>query len=107
MPGFRFFELPAGADGPALEGAMWYPCSEPPEEIDLGKITAILKITVLGAKNCPISGANLPLVVVSHGKGSHFVLHHDTAETLADAGFIVAAINHPGDNFLDLSRSGD
>jgi predicted dienelactone hydrolase len=62
---------------------------------------------VFGAKNCPISGDNLPLVVVSHGKGSHFVLHHDTAETLADAGFIVAAINHPGDNFLDLSRSGD
>jgi hypothetical protein len=33
------------------------------------------------AKNCPISGANLPFVVVSHGKGNHFVLHHDTAET--------------------------
>src|SRR5262249_25425139 len=30
--------------------------------------------------------------------------HHDTAEALADAGFVVAAINHPGDNFRDLSR---
>ena len=29
----------------------------------------------------------------------------DTAETLADAGFIVAAINHPGDTHFDQSRS--
>jgi predicted dienelactone hydrolase len=107
MPGFRFIEVPADSDGPALDGAMWYPCSEPPGEIDLGKITAIFKITVRGAKNCPISGDKLPLVVISHGKGSHFVLHHDTAETLADAGFIVAAVNHSGDNFLDMGRSGD
>jgi predicted dienelactone hydrolase len=105
MPGVRFIEVPADAEGPALECAMWYPCSEPPGEIDLGKITATFEITVPGLKNRPISGDQLPLVVVSHGKGSHFVMHHDTAETLADAGFIVAAINHPGDNYLDMSRS--
>jgi predicted dienelactone hydrolase len=28
-------------------------------------------------------------------------------KTLADAGFIVAAINHPGDTYLEMSRSGD
>ncbi len=105
--GFRFIKVPADSDGPALEGAMWYPCSEPPEEIDLGKITATFEITVRCAKDCPISGDKLPLVVVSHGKGSHCVLHHDTAETLADSGFIVAAINHPGDTVFDMSRSAD
>ena len=31
--------------------------------------------------------------------------HHDTAAALADAGFVVAAINHPGDNGKDSSRS--
>jgi hypothetical protein len=36
--GFRFIEVPADADGPALKGAMWYPCSEPPGEIQLGDI---------------------------------------------------------------------
>jgi predicted dienelactone hydrolase len=45
-------------------------------------------------------------VVFSHGRGGHFLGHHDTAETLADAGFIVAAINHPGDTYFDQSRSG-
>jgi predicted dienelactone hydrolase len=105
--GFRFIEVPADSDGPVLKGAMWYPCSEPPGEIDLGQITAIFSITVLGVKHGPISGDKLPLVVISHGRGSHFVLHHDMAETLADAGFIVAAINHPGDTVFDMSRSGD
>jgi predicted dienelactone hydrolase len=41
----------------------------------------------------------LPLVVVSHGNGGALWNHHDTAETLADAGFV--AINHPGDTLGD------
>jgi hypothetical protein len=56
--GFRFIDVPADADGPALKGAMWYPCAEPPGEIDLGGIT------VPGVKDCPIGGDKLPLVVV-------------------------------------------
>jgi predicted dienelactone hydrolase len=107
MAGLRFIEVPPDNNGPRLEGAMWYPCSEPPGEISLDKITAMFDITMIGAKDSPIVGDKLPLVVVSHGRGSDFVLHHDTAETLADAGFIVAAINHPGDTFLDMSRSSD
>jgi predicted dienelactone hydrolase len=99
--GFRFIEVPADADGPALTGAMWYPCSKPPGAIDLGGII------VSGVKDCPLSGDRLPLVVVSHGSGASFVSHHDLAETLADAGFFVAAINHPADTGEDHSRSGD
>jgi predicted dienelactone hydrolase len=90
--GFRLIEVPAEADSPALSGAMWYPCSEPPGEIDLGPIA------LRGAKDCPISGDKLPLIVVSHGNLGAFYDHYDTAETLADAGFVVAAINHRGDN---------
>ena len=64
-------------------------------------------ITLPGVKDCPIEGDKLPLVVISHGRGGSFIGHHDTAETLADAGFIVAAINHPGDTSTDMSRSDD
>jgi predicted dienelactone hydrolase len=91
--------VPADADGPALKGAMWYPCAAPPGEIELG-----YGITVPGAKDCPISGDRLPLVVVSHGMGGDIAGHHDLAETLADAGFVVAAINHPGHTASDMSR---
>jgi predicted dienelactone hydrolase len=107
MPGFQLIEVPADADGPAFKGAMWYPCTEPPGEIDLGQITAAFGITVVGAKDVPVSGDKLPFVVVSHGRRSHFALHHDTAEALADAGCIVAAVNHPGDTVFDTSRSSE
>jgi predicted dienelactone hydrolase len=99
--GFRSFEVPADAEGPALNGAVWYPCSTPPEEVKLDKLT------LSAVRDCPLQGDKLPLVVVSHGRGGSFVGHHDTAEALADAGFVVAAIDHPGDTASDMSRTGD
>jgi predicted dienelactone hydrolase len=99
--GFRFIEVPVGPDGPALTGAIWSPCSAAPGEIDLGNVT------LPGVKDCPIGGDKLPLVVISHGRRGSFVGHHDIAEALADAGFVVAAINHPGDTAPDTSRSDD
>jgi predicted dienelactone hydrolase len=99
--GFRFIDVPADADGPALTGALWYPCAEPPGTVQLGPY--VLPVS----KDCPLSGAKHPLVVVSHGRGGTFLGHHDTAEALADAGFIVAAINHPGDTASDKSRAAE
>ncbi len=99
--GIRAIDIPASADGPALKGAVWYPCAQPPEKVDLGKIT------LPGVKDCPLPDKNLPLIVVSHGRRGNFIGHYDTYEVLADAGFIVAAVNHPGDTVLDLSRTDD
>jgi predicted dienelactone hydrolase len=58
-------------------------------------------------KDCPVAGDKLSLVVISHGRGGTFLDHGDTAEALADAGFVVAAINHPGDNAMDKTRTND
>ena len=44
---------------------------------------------------------------MSHGTGGSFLGHFDTAIALADAGFVVVAINHTGDNYADQSRSLD
>src|SRR5260221_14165376 len=82
--GLRAIDIAADAEGPALKGAMWYPCSQSPGEVNFGKIT------LPGAKDCPLPDAKLPLIVVSHGRRGNFAGHHDTAEILADAGFIVA-----------------
>lgn len=54
----------------------------------------------------PDHGANLPLVVMSHGTGGALESHADTAKALAEAGFAAAALSHPGDNWRDLSRQG-
>ena len=97
--GFRFIDVPADAEGPAMTGAIWYPCAEPPGTMRYGPY--VLPVS----KDCPLSGEKHPLIVVSHGAGGTLMGHHDTAEALADAGFIVAAINHPGDTSSDKSRA--
>ncbi|MCZ8087595.1 MAG: prolyl oligopeptidase family serine peptidase [Brevundimonas sp.] len=71
--------IPDG-DGPAIEGGVWLP---------------------VGA----VPGARVPLVVISHGNGGSWTGHAATAEALARAGFMVAAISHTGDNYRDQSRA--
>jgi predicted dienelactone hydrolase len=99
--GLRFIDIPADADGPAIHGAVWYPCTESPGEVKTDR--GVLP----GVQDCPLAGDHLPLIAVSHGRGGSFVGHHDTDEMLADAGYIVAAISHPGDNSSDPSRSDE
>ena len=43
------------------------------------------------------------MVVLSHGGGGWAGSHFDTTLALAEAGFVVAAITHTGDNFKDRS----
>lgn len=99
--GVRTIEVPAQGDNPAIAGAMWYPCSEPAGEIHIGAATLV------GAEDCPIRGEDLPLVVISHGSLGAWFDHHDTAAALADAGFVVAAISHRGDNIPTLADASD
>ncbi|RIX27100.1 alpha/beta hydrolase family protein [Sphingomonas edaphi] len=49
----------------------------------------------------PATGEKLPLIVMSHGTGAGPLAHVDTAQALADAGFVVVAPMHPGDNFQE------
>jgi predicted dienelactone hydrolase len=89
---------------PGLAGAIWYPCAGEPKHVELGNLAVAADFGLMGAKDCPVTGAKLPLVILSHGRDGWFGANHDTAEALADAGFVVAAINHPGDTYSDNSR---
>ena len=53
-----------------------------------------------------VAGRDLPLIVMSHGTGGSFEGHYDTALALAEAGFVVAAVTHTGDNYRDQSQVG-
>jgi predicted dienelactone hydrolase len=99
--GFQRIEIAGDGTRPPLKGGVWSPCAAAPGETKIGPyvLTAVEK--------CPISGGGLPLIVISHGRGGDFLGHHDTAEALADAGFVVVAINHPGDTVRDMSRTDD
>lgn len=89
--GLKVFQIPADAEGPALKVAEWSPCAAPAATVDLGPFA------LPAVRDCPVVGDKLPLIVVSHGFGGTSLGHHDTAEALADAGFIVVALNHPDD----------
>ena len=93
--GFGTIDIPADREGPAMHGGVWTPCAAPAGEIKLGRTT------IQGVRDCPLPPGNapLPLIVISHGYGGSFLGHHDTAQALADAGYIVAAISHSEDNF--------
>jgi predicted dienelactone hydrolase len=95
--GLKFLTIPADASGPTITVALWYPSADNPSPVTIGPLQ------VLAAKDGKIEGHGLPLIVLSHGRGGSFLGHHDTAEHLADAGFVVAALNHPGDTALDKS----
>lgn len=89
----------ADPNGKPLEIGIWYPSNAATTSLSIGSTTMAV------ALNGPVQGRGLPLVVVSHGTGSSLLGHYDTAIALADAGYIVAAITHTGDNYADQSRS--
>ncbi len=81
------------------EIGIWYPATGTPALERLG----LYEQTVV--RDATPAGAGHRLIVMSHGTGGSFSGHHDTAQALAEAGFIVAALTHPGDNWQDQSRA--
>ncbi|WP_238925819.1 alpha/beta hydrolase family protein [Achromobacter xylosoxidans] len=98
--GFQRLNLPMDMNGPALQGGIWYPCAAPAQDVVIGRVT------LAATPDCPMTDGSKPLIVMSHGSAGWYLGHHDTAAALADAGFVVAAINHVGDNAVDRSRQG-
>lgn len=99
--GIQALNVPSDGSSPALSGAVWYPCAIAPTVMKVGPFD------IYATKDCPITGTKMPLIVISHGRRGSFLDHRDTAQALADAGFVVAAISHPGDNARDSSHSND
>jgi len=81
---------------------VWSPCARAAQDIQLEG-----PLVVRGVRDCPIEGIGLPAVIISHGLGGDFISHHDTAEALADNGFIVVALNHVLDSGRNLKRAMD
>jgi predicted dienelactone hydrolase len=93
--------LAADPEGKPLQIGIWYPSQAPTQPVTMGPTT--MSVAVDGTAQ----GKALPMVVMSHGTGGSFLGHFDTAIALADAGFVVVAVTHTGDNYADQSRSVD
>jgi predicted dienelactone hydrolase len=98
--GFQIIQ-PADAEGQPFAAGVWYPTQSRPWP------TTFLGVILMDvARNAPVSGSDLPLVVISHGNGGGPASHADLALALANAGYIVVAPMHVGDNYADQSAVG-
>ena len=98
--GFQNLTAPDAAGVP-VEIGVWYPTDA------VATPHALAGWTQVVAPDAPPASGRRPLVVMSHGNGGWYAGHHDTAEALAHAGFVVAALTHPGDNYHDQSHATD
>src|SRR5271169_1933611 len=87
-------------DGAPLEVGIWYPSEAPAAPQPLGLFAQTV------ANGGTVAGRGLPLIVMSHGTGGSFEGHYDTALALGEAGFVVAAVTHTGDNYRDRCQAG-
>ena len=94
--GFQWATVPDPEDAP-LQVAIWYPSDDQVADNLVGPFDMDV------ALNGTVSGTQHPLVVMSHGTGGMALNSYDTAIALADAGFVVAAVTHTGDNYRDQS----
>ena len=97
--GFERVMVPDPGGAP-LEVGIWYPSKDPVTSQRLG----LFEQTV--ANDGAVAGRGLPLIVMSHGTGGSFEGHYDTALALAEAGFVVAAVTHTGDNYREQTQVG-
>ncbi|RYU81007.1 alpha/beta hydrolase family protein [Hymenobacter persicinus] len=97
------FQLTRATDsnGQPFTVGIWYPTQArtwPTTQLGLNLMDV--------AADGPVAGNGLPLVVLSHGNAGGPGSHADLALALADAGYVVAAPMHSGDNYADQSAAG-
>jgi predicted dienelactone hydrolase len=69
----------------------------------LDRRTMLGPFTIAAGMNAPPAVGTFPLVAISHGTGGNMFGHHGLMSSLARAGFVVASVEHPRDNYKDDS----
>ncbi|MFZ2652220.1 MAG: alpha/beta fold hydrolase [Burkholderiaceae bacterium] len=82
---------------PATTVALYYPTQTPARAIPMGPFTP--NVAFEAAPASMVKG----LIVLSHGTGGTELGYSSLAEALAQNGYLVAALRHPGDNWQDRS----
>jgi predicted dienelactone hydrolase len=96
--GMEEASAPVANDMP-VSVTIWYPSTSVARPQAFGPYQ--FTVAMAGA---PVA-QRLPLIVMSHGTGGAAFSSAELAINLAKAGFVVAAVEHSGDNYRDRSRS--
>jgi len=96
--GGRQYTVPASSSNPsAIPVLLYYPTQAQPRTINMGPWP--VRVAMEAAPDAKVKG----LIVISHGMRGGEMVHSSLAEALARAGYLVAALRHPGDNWQDAS----
>src|SRR5208283_1740599 len=107
---FRQFAVPEdynwrGAEDHTLSGIIWYPAEDSAGEKDqyIGPPDAPLFYAGRAAKDATLAPAfaKFPLIALSHGTGGSALQMAWLGTHLAARGYIVVAVNHPGNNAVN------
>lgn len=89
-----------GAQTHALATSIWYPAeaSAAEQPVQIPGLTIFVLWNAAQNANLPAQPAKFPLILLSHGTGGTAISIGWFAATLARRGYIVAGVNHPGNN---------
>lgn len=92
--GVREIQAQSSERGKPLDVMVWYPAADGGEQVLVGDNK--LFVGTEAFKDAPAKTGQFPLVLMSHGSGGNVRGLGWLASKLAEAGYIVAAPNHPG-----------
>jgi predicted dienelactone hydrolase len=99
--GFRDVVYVDEARGRTIPVAVWYPTEMPAGTIIYGQIHE-----GWATADAAIAPGRHPLLLLSHGTGGNRLNQYNLGEYLARAGYVVAAVEHPGDRTFDRGDFG-
>ena len=100
-PGHRDVSYHDDARGRDLPTALWYPSTGAAKDIVYAQVH-----NGHAAPDGEFAPGRHPLIVLSHGTGGNRFNQYYLGEALAAAGYIVAAVEHPGDRTFDNGDFG-
>ncbi|WP_245586755.1 alpha/beta hydrolase family protein [Pseudomonas cremoricolorata] len=98
--GVQWLQLSDPVDARPMAALAFYPSAAPAAH------SRIDGYDVAAGIDQPLARGRFPLLVMSHGNSGSPLALHDLATALAEQGFVVVAVVHPGDNSRDHSRLG-
>jgi len=100
--GLRQITVPGTtADAAPIVAVLYYPTQSAARTIAMGPFN--VNVAMRAAPEAKVKG----LILLSHGTGGTEIGHSSLAEALAQSGYLVAALRHPGDNWQDMSLRKD
>ena len=101
QPGFRDLLYEDTTRDRSLPVAVWYPTDEPAKPHIYAQVH-----NGQAAVDAAIAPGRHPLLLLSHGTGGNRFNQYYLGEFLARAGYVVAAVEHPGDRTFDDADLG-